>query len=301
MLVPYNVDKRTKLVPFITYGLMAANIFFFLLSILISNLALSEDRREAINNVSTLVASSPKGQVLQELQTDPSSPSRFTQEDITEYKRIIALQSAAEQIGTPEGYKKYWQIAHMNDSIILEPHHSVMNTLAYRPNTPSPLARFFSMFSAMFLHADFDHLFGNMLFLWVFGRAAEEFLGRKFFSSIYFIAGIGATLIDHLISQIFSPQGMGIPSLGASGAIAGVLGLFAIRYYRTNVRVFYLMGYAWILFFIAFFIALSLFYAVLGDAGTAILFANPSCYLLHETGERIGDQQCIDFEQKTLG
>jgi hypothetical protein len=87
MLVPYNVDKRTKLIPFITYGLMAANIFFFLLSILISNFSLSEDNREAASNVTTLVASTAKGRELQGLETNLLASNEVSADDISEYKR----------------------------------------------------------------------------------------------------------------------------------------------------------------------------------------------------------------------
>jgi membrane associated rhomboid family serine protease len=78
-----------------------------------------------------------------------------------------------------------------------------------------------------------------MLFLWVFGRAVEDSLGRGLFLGAYFVCGFAATLLYHIMTRAFSPAGMLIPSLGASGAIAGVQGLFAPRFYSTPVRVFY--------------------------------------------------------------
>jgi membrane associated rhomboid family serine protease len=274
LFVPYSVDKRTKLVPFITYALITANILLFIVSASISNYYLKEDRVVGETSINTLLKDSPEEKKIEAYKAYKAEiGDPISEEEEREIRQTFAFNIAARQIGTSEAYKQLWQIEHAYDTFVLVPHYTVMNTLAYRPNNPSPLARFISMFSAMFMHANLGHIFSNLLLLWVFGRAAEEFLGRKFFSSIYFITGIGATLIDHLISQLFSPLAMKILSVGASGAIAGVLGLFVIRYYRTNIRVFYLMFYAQIIFgLLTFFFYLS-FNGFLDDSGTSVILS----------------------------
>ena len=91
----------------------------------------------------------------------------------------------------------------------------------------------------MFLHGGFDHILGNMLFLWIFGRALEDVLGPLIYLAAYLVCGIASTLLFHIATVAFSPSSEMIPFMGASGAIMGLLGLFAPRFYRTPVRIFY--------------------------------------------------------------
>ncbi|HEX9995867.1 MAG TPA: rhomboid family intramembrane serine protease [Abditibacterium sp.] len=287
MLLPYNVDRITKRVPYVTYGLMAANILIFFLTILVANLSLAGDREEGKKVIAALVKESAPADMFEGMGEDESeesmlgtSNSEFSNR--SQFRRVApsvgraartgndnaaseeetemdegamdelmgkmhqfqALMIAAKKIETTDDTKRLYLIQHAYDKFVDEPHYSVLNSFAYRPNEPSALQKLFSMFSAMFLHGSLDHLLGNMLFLWIFGRAIEEFLGQKFFLSTYLSAGVAATLLQHIITQNFLPQGMGIPNLGASGAIAGILGLFIVRFYRTKVRIFYLWGWA---------------------------------------------------------
>ncbi len=99
----------------------------------------------------------------------------------------------------------------------------------YRPGDPSLL----SMFSAMFLHAGWMHLLGNMLFLWIFGDNVEHRLGPGRFLLAYLGTGVAATLFFAL----FAP-GSQVPMIGASGAISGVLGLYFLWFPRNKVKVF---------------------------------------------------------------
>ena len=98
-----------------------------------------------------------------------------------------------------------------------------------RPDRPVIL---FSIITAMFLHAGWLHLGGNMLFLWVFGDNAERRMGHAGYLLFYFVAGIAATLVQGLIDTSSI-----VPVLGASGAIAGVLGAYIIFFPRSTIRV----------------------------------------------------------------
>ncbi|MGI9148682.1 MAG: rhomboid family intramembrane serine protease [Chloroflexota bacterium] len=89
-----------------------------------------------------------------------------------------------------------------------------------------------SLFTSQFLHAGFLHLGGNMLFLWVFGRAVEDRVGPSVFLVVYLLAGAMAGLAQCLIST-----GNNAPLIGASGSIAVVLGLYFIWYPSAWVRV----------------------------------------------------------------
>ncbi len=89
-----------------------------------------------------------------------------------------------------------------------------------------------SIFTAMFLHASWLHLAGNMLFLWVFGDNVEDRLGHARYALFYFTGGLIATITQALID----PSSVG-PVLGASGAIASVLAAYLVFYPREKVRV----------------------------------------------------------------
>ncbi|HEX8833797.1 MAG TPA: rhomboid family intramembrane serine protease [Abditibacteriaceae bacterium] len=125
---------------------------------------------------------------------------------------------------------------HSDSTYVLEPHHSVQNLFGYTASR----ATIWGLIGSMFLHGGIMHLAGNMLYLWVFGRALEENLGSAIFAGAYIICGIAATLLYHVITVFITPQSAGVPLVGASGAIAGVLGLFALRFYRTPVKIFYI-------------------------------------------------------------
>jgi membrane associated rhomboid family serine protease len=85
--------------------------------------------------------------------------------------------------------------------------------------------------SSQFLHGGFMHLAGNMLFLWIFGNNVEDKLGSVKFLAFYLGCGILAGL-----TQWFFSMGSAVPSLGASGAIAGVMGAYIIRFPKAPVR-----------------------------------------------------------------
>ncbi len=82
-----------------------------------------------------------------------------------------------------------------------------------------------SVFASIFLHAGWLHLIGNMWYLWVFGDNVEDRMGRPGFLAFYFLCGAAASLI-HIAFNVNSR----IPSVGASGAIAGVLGAYLLSY-----------------------------------------------------------------------
>jgi len=87
-----------------------------------------------------------------------------------------------------------------------------------------------TLFSAMFLHGGWAHLLGNMLYLWIFGDNIEDRLGSGRFLIFYLVAGLAATGVQVAIN----PESQ-VPNIGASGAIAGVLGGYLILFPRTRI------------------------------------------------------------------
>jgi len=86
------------------------------------------------------------------------------------------------------------------------------------------------------------HLGGNLLFLLLFGRHVEDAIGRVWFALLYVLGGVAAAMIQTAATVLLSPSGAHVPMIGASGAIAALLGVFAVRFYRTKVRVFWILG-----------------------------------------------------------
>jgi len=95
-----------------------------------------------------------------------------------------------------------------------------------------PTGDFVTLFTSMFMHAGWMHLLGNMLYLWIFGDNVEDRLGHGLFLAFYILCGLGATFAQMAFNLTSS-----VPNLGASGAIAGVLGAYLIMFPRGRVNV----------------------------------------------------------------
>ncbi len=112
----------------------------------------------------------------------------------------------------------YRQIAFqggLEQNYALVPAHLVRHINRYWP----------TIFTSMFLHANWLHIGGNMLFLWVFGFSVEEAIGKTRFLILYFVSGIAAAL-----AQVFSNPSSHIAMIGASGAIAGLMGAYLMLF-----------------------------------------------------------------------
>lgn len=107
---------------------------------------------------------------------------------------------------------------------------------------PAPPLSWFTLITSMFLHGGFLHLAGNMLYLWIFGNNIEDYLGRFRFILFYVLSGVVAALAHAVVFRDSL-----VPMVGASGAISGILGAYAITYPKARVVVL-----IWILFFLRF-------------------------------------------------
>jgi membrane associated rhomboid family serine protease len=96
----------------------------------------------------------------------------------------------------------------------------------------NPLGDFVTLFTSMFMHAGWLHLGGNMLYLWIFGDNVEDRFGHVKFIIFYLLCGLVATF-----AQLAFSLGSNVPNLGASGAIAGVLGSYILLFPKQKVKV----------------------------------------------------------------
>ncbi|HEY3311617.1 MAG TPA: rhomboid family intramembrane serine protease [Anaerolineales bacterium] len=94
------------------------------------------------------------------------------------------------------------------------------------------------IFTGMFMHAGFTHLAGNMLYLWIFGDNVEDNMGAAKYLAFYLLGGMVAS-----IAHIITNPGSQIPTVGASGAIAAVLGAYLVLYPHSRVLTFIPLGF----------------------------------------------------------
>jgi len=102
-----------------------------------------------------------------------------------------------------------------------------MMKYAVVPARLSPL----TLLTSLFIHGGWSHIIGNMLFLWAFGRSLEDAMGHGKFLSFYLLCGVIAGIV-----QIFFATDPRIPTVGASGAIAGVMGAYLLRFPRAWIH-----------------------------------------------------------------
>ncbi len=122
-----------------------------------------------------------------------------------------------------------------------ETQHSLLHNYAYVPADP----KLISYLTSMFLHGGWLHLIFNMWFLWLAGTILEDTWGRVIYPGFYLLCGLLATMVHGMVNA-----GSLVPSLGASGAIAGLMGAFLVRFPKTKIRMmwFFLFGFRLIRF-----------------------------------------------------
>jgi len=99
---------------------------------------------------------------------------------------------------------------------------------------PSPL---WTIVSAMFIHGSWLHIGGNMLFLWIFGDNVEDSMGHVLYALFYLIVGTIAAFSHALVADVYGSSDLLTPAIGASGAIAGVMGAYIVLFPRATVAV----------------------------------------------------------------
>lgn len=142
-----------------------------------------------------------------------------------------------------------------------------------------------TIFTSMFMHASWLHLGGNMLYLWIFGDNVEDRLGHGLYLAFYILCGIAATFAQYIFSI-----GSNIPNLGASGAIAGVLGAYIIMFPHARVNVLVGRGVAAMsaLAVIGFWIVIQIFSGIGSIAASSQTEGGGVAYMAHIGGFAAG-------------
>lgn len=141
-------------------------------------------------------------------------------------------------------------------------------TQSFAGETVSAIPEWITLFTSQFLHGGFLHIAGNMLFLWIFGNNVEEQLGHLRYLIFYLLCGALAALTQ----WFFSAYSM-VPSLGASGAIAGVMGAYIIRFPKARVLTLIPLGFILVPINIPAFVFLGIWFVQQALYGVASLDA----------------------------
>ena len=124
-----------------------------------------------------------------------------------------------------------FEITHNTDLVGMQTVHAGGQSIPIQL-FPGPTPIYLTLLSSMFMHASWAHIGGNMLYLWIFGDNIEDRIGHAKFLVFYLICGLAASA-----AEILFMSSSKIPSLGASGAIAGVLGAYLVLFPKRQIRV----------------------------------------------------------------
>ncbi|MEM3784001.1 MAG: rhomboid family intramembrane serine protease, partial [Candidatus Bathyarchaeia archaeon] len=121
------------------------------------------------------------------------------------------------------------------ENLFLEVSNYWVSAGGFVPSLIAMPSQWYRIFASMFLHADFFHILFNMYFLYIFGRAVEDALGRWRFLILYLVSGVAASIFHTAFSFLGGATAYVIPAIGASGAISGVLGAYLILFPGTSL------------------------------------------------------------------
>ncbi len=217
-LIPIGSEEGVRRLPYLTIGLIAINVIIFI----ITN-SVQQYRTKELLRINRELMEIESSYIYNLVNKDPYYMTEQDFDDIHERfitEDIIPQYSDdyAEWRRLYDEYKKY--------SV------SVFEQLGITPSRFD----FVKMFTSMFVHGDLFHLIFNMLFLWMVGCNIEDDWSWKVFLGLFLISGIAAVLMHVAMFPKSS-----IPLIGASGAIAGVMGAFMVRHYKTKIR------FAWLI------------------------------------------------------
>ena len=152
-----------------------------------------------------------------------------------------------------------------------------------------------TILTAMFMHASWPHILGNMVFLWAFGPQIEEAMNPRRYATFYLLGGIAA-----MLAQIAADPGSRVPCLGASGAIAAVMGAFLVIYPRDKIRTLFFFGWFVRVTFIPAVILIGFWFLIqlISVGAVADVQSGGVAYLAHIGGMIFGAVIARPFEDK---
>jgi membrane associated rhomboid family serine protease len=220
---PVGSEEGVRRLPYITIGLIALNTIIYL----ITSMAVSR-QMDRLVDLDRELREIETRYMYQLLENDPRALTNY------DYEKVREQILDGDII--PVGSKDYDTWSRLYNDFQTTKNNIVYEKYGLKPSKFD----FIKVITSMFIHAGFLHLFFNMLYLWLVGCNIEDDWSWPIFLGLYLISGFFAVLLHTLMS----PQST-IPLVGASGAIAGIMGAFMVRHFKTKVRFAY---FIWLLF-----------------------------------------------------
>ena len=229
MIIPIGLEHNTvRRLPWVTFGIMAACVAIFLMTKAFESTmtgGIEKDFGSAVH----YFLEHPY------LELDPDL-ERILFQGVGEDKREAFLESLRQHHQPPRSASQRRAEQEKLDELAAGALNPVRAHPFYRwgliPRDPSTI----TFISHMFLHAGWLHLLGNLLLLYLAGPFLEDVWGRPFYAALYVLSGIVAALVF----MARRPE-LSAPMIGASGAIAGIMGAFLVRYSKTRIKFFYMI------------------------------------------------------------
>jgi len=220
-IIPIGSEEGVRRLPYVTIGLIVLNSIIWIITsmVLSGQVGELEQLHKRMLDIEMLYA-------YRFLETDPN----LLQE--VDYDKVRERILEGEII--PIGSEDYRQWNNLYQHYKEKKEHLVFESFGFKPAE----FNFLKLFSSVFIHGNFFHLLFNMLFLWLVGCNIEDDWSWKVFLGLYLVGGLFAGLVH----AIAFPKSA-LPLIGASGAIAGIMGAFMIRHYKTKVRFAYFLWF----------------------------------------------------------
>lgn len=222
-LIPIGSEEGVRRLPYLTIGLIVLNAIIFIVT---SSVLRSQE--ETLYKIHRELQEIEYRYFFDILEQDPNALQNITLDEQHE----LFLEN--ENIRWEDDDYAIWH--ELYDKYRAKFNSVIFNQLGFTPKH----FNFFKLFSHMFIHANIFHLIFNMLFLWLVGCNIEDTWSWKVFLGLYLISGAIACLLH---AAVYPSSNM--PLVGASGAIAGIMGAFMIRHYKTKIRFAY---FFWLIF-----------------------------------------------------
>ena len=232
MLIPLGADGIRRRPPKATLALIALNVLAFLITAPIQSLLERKALRRAEELAFPLILLEAEleakyvGQGKNVWEWWP--PSRFREQTAIEKRFWEDFEAGLVLPKDDPTYVRWRELVDEFEDVI-RGKDTLYWKLSYRTGDPTLLG----LIASMFIHVNFAHLAGNMVFLWAVGANTEDAWGWRWFLGLYFVGGLVATLVQVL--AVSDPE---MAMMGASGAVATIMGAFMVRHFTTRIRYF---------------------------------------------------------------
>ena len=222
-----NDNENVWRIPWVTFTIIALNVFIYIFTNPIMDRDYTRLEKSAANIYLYLKSNS---QLIDNDRVDELYTAGVISDEELSYLKGMIARSGRGKADLEQYSTEYAEYTRLLSQFTHDRDNRFEMKWGYVPGHASII----TMFTCMFLHGGFLHLLGNMLFFFAVGFSLEDLWGRAFFTAFYLASGIAATAMHH----IWNSSSM-IPCIGASGAIAGVMGAYLYRLFKSKIKCFY--------------------------------------------------------------